>query len=86
MDAIISEVVVTLDRRWEHNLPGAVRKLKHAGMTVWSADDDASVVEGAIDTHNLHALERLDCVRYVRTVFTYHANYPPGDPRDRDGI
>ena len=24
-------------------------------------------------------------VRYVRSVFTYLANYPPGDPRDRNG-
>jgi hypothetical protein len=25
-------------------------------------------------------------VDYVRKVFTYHANFPPGDPRDRDGV
>jgi hypothetical protein len=44
------------------------------------------VVEGTIDASLVHDLEKLDCVEYVRTVFTYNANYPPGDPRDRDGI
>jgi hypothetical protein len=43
------------------------------------------VVEGAVEASKVHDLEKLDCVKYVRTVFTYHANYPPGDPRDRDG-
>ncbi len=86
MDAVVSEVVVTLDRAWEHNLRGALKLLRHAGMQVWRADDENSVVEGAIETAKLHTLEMLDCVEYVRTVFTYHANYPPGDPRDRDGV
>jgi len=85
MDAIVSECVITLDKRWENDLPGAVAMLKRAGVEVWSADDDNSVVEGAVETSKVHDLEKLDCVKYVRTVFTYHANYPPGDPRDRDG-
>jgi hypothetical protein len=85
MDAIVSECVITLDQRWEHDLNAAVEMLKQAGVEVWHADDDRSVVEGAVETHRVHDLHKLDCVEYVRTVFTYHANYPPGHAKDRDG-
>ena len=86
MDANISELVVVLDKRWENDLAGAVEMLKKCGMEVRDANDDNSVVEGCIDTTRLHELEKLDCVDYVRKVFSYDANYPPGDPRDRDGM
>jgi hypothetical protein len=84
MDARISEVTITLDGRWQNNLSGALRILRKHGLEVLRADDDRSVVDGLIDATRLHALEKLDCVEYVRTVFTYFADYPPGDPRDRD--
>ena len=85
-DANISDVVVVLDKRWEEKLPEAVDNLKKCGMEVRDADDDNSVVEGSIETYKVHDLEKLDCVDYVRKVFSYDANYPPGDPRDRDGM
>ena len=85
MDAQMSDIVVVLDKAWENDLPGALAKLKQSGMHVASADDDKSVIEGQIETHKVHDLERLDCVDYVRKVFTWNANYPPEDPRDRDG-
>ena len=86
MDARISDVIVTLDKRWEDKLSDAVTQLKNAGLDVRDADDDNSVVEGTIDVGKVHGLEKLDCVDYVRTIFTYDADYPPGDPRDRDGV
>ena len=86
MDAIISDIVVVLDKAYEDRLADAVAKLKSMGMEVRSADDDNSVVEGTIEECHVHALEKLDCVDYVRKVFTYYANFPPGDPRDRDGV
>lgn len=85
MDAIISDIVVVLDKAYEERLADAVAILKATGMEVRSADDDNSVVEGTIETDLVHALEKLECVDYVRKVFTYYANFPPGDPRDRDG-
>ena len=85
MDELVSEVVVTLDKRWEDRLADAVDSLKKHGMEIWTADDDRSVVEGAIETSKVHDLQKLDCVEYVRTVFTYHADYPPGHPKDRSG-
>ena len=86
MDAIISDIVVVLDKAYEERLADAVATLKSCGMEVRSADDDNSVVEGTIDDCRVHELEKLECVDYVRKVFTYYANYPPGDPRDRDGM
>jgi hypothetical protein len=86
MDARISDVVVTLDKRWEDKLDEAVDMLKKVGMEVSNADDDNSVVEGTIDVCKVHELQKLDAVDYVRTVFTYDAEYPPGDPRDTNGM
>jgi hypothetical protein len=85
MDAYYSDIVVILDKAWEDKLADAVAQLQAAGMTVAKADDDTSVVEGQIEAGKVHALEQLPCVEYVRKVFTYAANFPPGDPRDRDG-
>jgi hypothetical protein len=86
MDAQMSDIVVVLDKAWENDLAGALGKLKACGMAVVKADDDNNVVEGLIETRKVHDLERLDCVDYVRKVFTWDANYPPGDPRDTDGV
>jgi hypothetical protein len=86
MDARMSDIVVVLDKRWENDLAAAVAVLKQHGMDVAAADDDKSVVEGIIATDKVHALEQLDCVDYVRKVFTWEANYPKGDPRDVDGM
>ena len=86
MDCNITELVVILDKAWENDLAGAVKMLEEAGMRVSKADDDNSVVEGEIDTEKLAVMEKLPCVNYVRKVFCYDANFPPGDPRDRDGV
>lgn len=86
MDANISEIVVVLDKRWEENMEEAVVMLRQVGVQITDADDQNSVVNGCIDSARLAELEGLECVDYVRRVFSYDANYPPGDPRDRDGV
>lgn len=84
-DATIADIVVCLTSAYADRLDDAVAQLKAVGMEVCSADDDNSVVEGTINADQLGALRELDCVSYVRNVFTYIADYPPGDPRDLDG-
>ena len=86
MDAFVTECVVVLDKAYEERLKDALACLEAAGLSVLSADDDNSVIEGTIEAHKVEALEKLDCVDYVRKVFTYEANYPPGDPRDVDKV
>ena len=85
-DAQMSDITVVLDKRWESDLEGAVKILKDAGVEVRSADDDNSVVEGVVESSKVHTLEKLDCVDYVRTTFTWIADYPAGDPRDQDKV
>jgi hypothetical protein len=85
-DAQMSDITVVLDKRWENDLAGAVEILKQNGVEIRSADDDTSVVEGVIESSKIHALEKLECVDYVRTTFTWIADYPPGDPRDQDKV
>ena len=84
-DAEITEMVVVLDKRWEDKLQDAVQLLKNAGMEIYSADDNNSVVEGCAESCKVHDIEKLECVDYVRKVMTYIVDYPPGDPRDKDG-
>lgn len=86
MDARISDVIITLDKRYENKLEEAVSMLKGAGLEVREMDDDNSVVEGTIDLYKVHDLEKLDAVDYVRTVFTYEADFPPGHPHDTNGM
>lgn len=83
-DAQMADIVVILDQKWEDNLAGAVEQLRASGMAIRNTDDDNSVVEGTIESAKLGTLEKLACVDYVRTVFTWIADYPPGDPRDRN--
>jgi len=85
-DAEITEMVVVLDKRWEDNLNGAVEQLKALGMEIFKADDDTSVVEGTAESFRVHEIEKLECVNYVRKIMTYIADYPTGDPRDKDGV
>src|SRR5258706_12963076 len=85
-DATMSDITVVLDKRWEDNLAGAVEDLKKSGMEIRNADDDNSVVEGVIESSRVAGLQKLDCVDYVRTTFTWIADYPPGDPRDQDKV
>jgi hypothetical protein len=84
-DGYFSDVVVMLDELSTEQTNEVVDRLKAAGLEVSRVDDDLSVVEGVIEASRAHDLGALPHVRYVRSVFTYLADYPPGDPRDRDG-
>jgi|HubBroStandDraft_1064217.scaffolds.fasta_scaffold518731_2 hypothetical protein len=83
--AEITEVVIVLNNAYENRMAEAVEKLKAAGMEVDSTDEENDVVNGTIESYKLDALRKLDCVNYIRTVMTYIADYPPGDPRNKDG-
>jgi hypothetical protein len=85
-DAQMSDITVVLDKRWEHQLDDAVEQLKREGMNVQDARDENGVVDGVIETRKVQDLQKLDCVDYVRTTFTWIADYPPGDPRDLDRV
>ena len=83
-DAEITEVVVVLTSAYENRMAEVVEKLKTVGMEIDSTDDDNNVVNGEIESCKLDALRKIECVNYIRTVMTYIADYPPGDPRNKD--
>jgi hypothetical protein len=83
-DAEVSEIVVVIHASYADRLNDAVEKLKTAGVEIFSTDEDEGIVSGCIEAYKAPSLEKLECVNYVRTVLTYIADYPVGDPRDRD--
>ena len=84
-DRYVSDVVVMLEELSSEQTVRAVDLLRAAGLEISRVNDEQSIVEGSIDAARAHNLQQVEHVRYVRSVFTYLANYPPGDPRDTDG-
>ncbi len=84
-DAEITDVVVVIGCPDGVKFASVVESLKAAGLSVDSIDAENDVVEGSIESTRVHDLKKVECVRYVRPVFSYVADYPPGDPRDKDG-
>jgi hypothetical protein len=83
-DAEITEIVVVIHKTYCDRLGEAVAKLSSFGVEIFTTDEDEGVVTGSIETYKLTELEKVDCVNYVRSVMTYIADYPPGDPRNLD--
>lgn len=83
-DAEVAEVVVVLDQSCDRDIPGTLLRLKDAGLEVVETDEERLTIEGTIDAAKIAALQKLECVKYVRISMTYIADYPPGDPRDQD--
>ena len=84
-DAEITEVVVVLDGKGDDSVNQAIGRLKELGLQVSDTNGDEGVIEGSIDASRVGDLKSVPGVCYVRSVFSYTADYPPGDPRDKDG-
>ncbi len=85
MDAEIADVVITIQEVWVDKIDEAAQRLVEIGLEIRVIDRTSGVVEGSIDLLYFAALQALDPVAYVRKVMQYDVNFPPGDPRDRDG-
>ena len=84
-DAHVSDITLVIRPAFCSKLPEVVERLTAAGIAVNNVNEDVGVVEGTCSSCNVHSLEKLEFVEAVRTVFSYVADYPPGDPRDLDG-
>ena len=84
-DAEITEVVCVLDCKGEQPVNEVLGKLKEMGLQVFNTNSDEGVIEGTIDASRVHELKSVPGVCYVRSVFSYTADFPAGDPRDLDG-
>lgn len=83
-DAYISDIVVVIDETPERSFDSVVAELKKIGLEIREQGKDSCTIEGTVDAGLVGRIDDLPGVDYVRTVFTYIADYPPGDPRDRD--
>lgn len=85
-DAFISDIVATIDETPERTFDSVVESLKAAGVQVNEVCKDRCFIEGTVDAGKVKQIDDMPGVEYVRTVFTYVADYPPGDARDLDGV
>jgi len=83
-DAELSDVVVVLVEEPGMTAEDAANQLRDLGLAVSDVDEANGVVEGTIETAKIKSLKQLEFVKYVRDVFNYLADYPPGDPRNLD--
>ena len=82
-DAYISDVVVVVECCDDATFDKVLAQTKELGLDVRELRRDEHVIEGTIESSKLVDLDNVPGVEYVRSVFTYVADYPPGDPRDR---
>lgn len=83
-DAELSDVFIVLVDEPGMTVQDAAKKLGGLGLLVTDVDESDGVVEGTIETAKIAALKKLPFVKYVRDVFKFIADYPPGDPRNLD--
>jgi hypothetical protein len=83
-DDELTDVMVVLVDEPGMSAADAAAKLKGLGLAVSDIDDANGVIEGTIETAKVKSLNSLEFVKYVRNVFNYVADYPPGDPRNQD--
>lgn len=81
----MTEVLVVLDELDDTQTARVVDLLKAKGLEVFKVDNDESVVDGTIEADKVKSLKDVESVRFVRSILTYTVDYPPGDPRDKDG-
>jgi hypothetical protein len=81
----MSEIVAVIDDEHCDDMDSVVKRLASAGVEVSKVNASEGVIEGLVEASKVKEIDEMPGVEYVRTVFTYAADYPPGDPRDRDG-
>ena len=70
----VCDVEVVLGGDYAGRNEAALNRLRGVGLKVVDVIGDEGVVEGTLPAERLDALQKLDCVAYVRNVFTYIAS------------
>jgi hypothetical protein len=81
-DAEMSDIVIVMDSGAKAD--DLIARLGKAGVSVSDSDPDNGVIEGTVETSKVKSLQSMEGVKYVRSVFTYVADFPVGDPRNQD--
>jgi hypothetical protein len=82
-DAIMSDIVVVVDDTVS-DFDALAEQLKQIGVTIEEIDHDNGVIEGTVIATQVTTIQKINGVKYVRSVFTYEADFPVGDPRNQD--
>lgn len=86
MDCQMSVCTIVLCPDDAHQMPKVIEFLTASGVTIDSVDKDHGVIECTGEAGLMKGLEKSDLFEYVRVSMTYCAEFPPGDPRDTNGI
>ncbi len=84
-DQSVSDVTIVIRTAFAGRLDEVVEQLNEAGVGITNINEDVAAIEGSCESNRIFVIERMEFVEAVRTTFNYIADYPPGDPRDRDG-
>ena len=84
-DAFISDIVIVLKPDYIARIDTVIEQLNRVGVGITSVNRDVGAVEGSVESDKVHVIQQFEFVDAVRTTFSYIADYPVGDPRDRDG-
>jgi hypothetical protein len=84
-EADIADVIIVLADQGQQAVDGVLATLKELGLEVVDVNVGEGVIEGNCDANKVHEMKKVPGVNYIRSVFTYVADYPTGDPRDQDG-
>jgi hypothetical protein len=85
-DQSISEVTIVIRPAFAARMSDVMEQLNEAGVGIINVNEDVGAVEGSCESNRVCVIERMEFVEAVRTTFSYIADYPPGDPRDADGV
>jgi hypothetical protein len=75
----VSDVEVVLKAECDGRDDEVLGQLRGVGLEVVNFIADEGVVEGTLPADRVDALHKLDCVAYVRNVFTYIAQSGTAD-------
>ena len=79
-DKEMSDVEVVLKAECDGRDDEVLGQLRGVGLEVVNFIADEGVVEGTLPADRVDTLKNLDCVAYVRNVFTYIAESGDGEP------
>ena len=85
-DQSVSEVTIVIKPAFAERMTDVVEQLNEAGVGIVNINEDVGAIEGSCESNRVCVIQRMEFVEAVRTTFSYIADYPPGDPRDCDGV
>ena len=84
-DQSIAEVTIVLRVEYLSRMDEVTEQLAETGVGITSVDSELGSIVASCESNRVPVIEKMEFVQAVRTMFSYVADYPVGDPRDIDG-